>query len=103
MLQPRDIGALTRVDPERARKIILSALRKTGVHRGEAAILLGVNVTSLFRWIRKLGIVAEIESMEREAAERGMLRGGYSNGGRNKGSRDRGPRAPRGARLVTPG
>ncbi len=61
--------SLIDVDPDRARREILAAVRKAKMHMGEAAKALECRQQTLLSWVRALDLEQEIDEM-RETAKR---------------------------------
>lgn len=71
------------VEPEKAKREIIRALRKTGMHRAQAAAELGCAHSTFLKWIEQLKMADEIEALEETSIRNGWHHG--SVGGRPKG------------------
>lgn len=90
MSHNHQVNALIIVDPEEAKKIIVSTLTKSKMHMADAAELLGCDYVTLLRWINRLKMKPTVEKMRRVAKKEGRHHG-------RKGGR------PPAKRSVTPG
>ena len=68
-----EINALISIDPTKAKKTILAALKKAKMHKEDAAKLLGCNYVTLLRWISRLDMEAEIEEANTLAKKQGKF------------------------------
>ncbi len=91
-----EINALITVEPAKAKKIILAALKVAGMHKGRASKELSCAHSTLLRWIEKLSLDAEIAQMMEVAERRGWRHNGRT--GRPKGSTVANGAAPRTSR-----
>lgn len=96
-----EINALISIDPEKAKDLILSALKKAKMHREEAAANLDCNYGTLLRWIVRLSMQREIARLTKAAKKEGWYHG--RKGGRPTGTTIANGAARRGSRRATPG
>lgn len=66
-----EIGLLCLTDPEAARALVLEAFRAAGMHRGQAAKKLGVNIKTLRRTVERLKLARAVEQLEKQAVREG--------------------------------
>lgn len=68
-----EINALISINPEKAKKTILSALKKARMHKEDAAAELGCNYVTLLRWISRLSMEKDIEAANDLAKKQGKF------------------------------
>lgn len=66
MYQFQQVGALVRIDPSKAKSMILKALRSARGVVASAAKELSVGERSLFRWIETLDLTAEVQAIKQK-------------------------------------
>lgn len=102
-----DINAMIFLNQESAKKRILDVLKKTKMHKGEAAKELGCSHATLLRWIARLQLDEAIDKLQARAHEKGWHFRRNPSSGRPKGSKDKKPRKRRWKKApeeaVTPG
>lgn len=110
MYTSHQVHALILVDPSKASELILKALRKAKMRKGEAASSLGCSHGTFLRWIHRLGIEERIERLQAQALREGWHFEKPLPSGRTKGSKDsyertrRWKKAPKKRQVsVTPG
>lgn len=79
-----EINALMTIDPKKAGDEICKALRKAGMHKGNAAKAIGCQHSTLIRWIKKLNLGKRIAVMLKQGEKEGWRYNGRT--GRPKGS-----------------
>lgn len=84
MISPSNLTHLIHTHPEAARKQILDALRKSGMHKGEASKLLSIAHPTLLRYIAALRLADEIDRLVEVARREGWHHGRI--GGRPAGA-----------------
>lgn len=90
-----EINVLIFLDPEAAKKKILNALKKAGMRKGDAAVLLKCSHATLIRWIDRLELQVKIEELQEVAKSEGWIYERRPGSGRPKGSKDGTPRKRR--------
>lgn len=99
-----ELHALIQVAPASAKKKIVAALKSSGMHKGEAARLLGCSHGTLLRWIDALALGDEVERLVDKARDEGWYHGeNRKSPGRPKGSKDSYQRTRRKRDDVNPG
>ncbi len=68
-------GLLVRLDPKRAKGLILDAFRRAKAHHGDAAKLLDCSSSTLNSWMRTLGLGDEMDRMTAKAKREGWHHG----------------------------
>lgn len=76
MNQHQEINALIALEPAKASKMILDALRTAGMHKGNAAKEMGCSHGTLLRWIARLDLDTKITQMMEVAERRGWRHNG---------------------------
>lgn len=79
--QQHTMTSLIVVDPAKARAMIVRAFRKAGASRRRAAAAIGCSEVTLWRWVNRLDMTAQLRAVEEEAE-----RGGWSAGLSRRGS-----------------
>ena len=91
-----DIHAMIQVQPKVAKEKILEALRRHGMHIGNAAEALGCSYNTFLRWVEELALGPAIEKMKVQAKREGWRHTQNTpSTGRPAGSKDKAPRQRR--------
>lgn len=67
--RPNEMGMLVTINPDQARKRLLSAFTKCDGGTTQVANKLGVNIATVKRWIARLEIRPQVEEMRQNAAD----------------------------------
>lgn len=98
-----EIQALIQVQPSEAKKRIVSALKKSGVHLGNTAETLGCSYNTFLRWVEQLQLGEAIEEMKDKAKREGWRHTQNTpSTGRPAGAKDKSPRTRRRAVDAAP-
>lgn len=67
--KPNKMGMLVQINPDQARKQLLTAFRRYDGGTTQVATALDVNIATVKRWIAKLEIRPQVEEMRQIAAD----------------------------------
>lgn len=95
--------ALMALDPDAARKQLLSAFVKANCHYRNAAAIVGCGVHSFARWASQLGIRDRLRALEEQAEREGWHHGKKGGAGYHKDPAERARKASETRKAKTRG